>query len=173
MFLELMATIFAGLAAAGVVMLLRSVLGGRLPRWAVPVAAGGAMIAATISSEYSWYERTAAALPEGVVVAQEVEKSGWLRPWTRVAPYVDRFVAVDDASVRRHPEQPDQRIVDLLFFGRWSAVQKVPVLFDCAGARRADLIEGAVFGEGGAISGVRWIDVPEGDPVLRRACEAA
>ena len=38
MFLELIAVIFAGIAAAGVVMLLNRTLKGRLPRWMAPVA---------------------------------------------------------------------------------------------------------------------------------------
>ena len=39
MFIELIAVIFAGLACAGMAMLLNRVTGGRLPRWIVPVAA--------------------------------------------------------------------------------------------------------------------------------------
>ena len=73
MFLELIATVFAGLAVAGVVMLVNRMTGGKLPRWFVPVAAGLGMIGTTISNEYSWYDRTVATLPEGLEIAQTVE----------------------------------------------------------------------------------------------------
>ena len=53
MFLELIATVFAGLAMAGVVMLVNRTSGGRLPRWTAPVAAGLAMITATVSNSKS------------------------------------------------------------------------------------------------------------------------
>ncbi|MEP0154063.1 MAG: hypothetical protein ABJE81_05245, partial [Pseudophaeobacter sp.] len=61
MFLELIAVIFAGIAVAGVVMLVNNVTGARLPRWLAPVAAGLAMIGVTVTSEYSWYSRTLAS----------------------------------------------------------------------------------------------------------------
>ena len=41
MFWELIATLMAGFAAAGVVLLLNKILRGRLPKWAMPIAAGG------------------------------------------------------------------------------------------------------------------------------------
>ena len=39
MFLELIGTIFAGVAAAGVMMLVNKLTGQRLPKWLVAVAA--------------------------------------------------------------------------------------------------------------------------------------
>ncbi|MEY8840711.1 hypothetical protein AB9K41_16945, partial [Cribrihabitans sp. XS_ASV171] len=119
--------------------MLGKLTGGRLPRWMTPVAAGLGMIAVTISSEYSWFSRTASALPDGLVVAQTVEKRAFYQPWTYVTPYVNRFVAADIATMQSHPENPDQKIAQLYFFGRWSAVEKMPVAFDCAGGRRAML----------------------------------
>ncbi len=72
MFLELIATIFAGIACAGVAMLLNLATGRRLPRWILPIAAGAGMIAMTISNEYTWFDRTAERLPDGVEIALEV-----------------------------------------------------------------------------------------------------
>ncbi len=43
MFLELIAVIVAGIAGAGVMMLIARVSGGRIPKWFIPVAAGAAM----------------------------------------------------------------------------------------------------------------------------------
>ncbi|MEX0349968.1 MAG: hypothetical protein AB3N15_11140 [Paracoccaceae bacterium] len=170
MFLELIATVFAGIAMAGLVMLLNRVLGGRLPKWLAPVGAGLAMIAVTISSEYSWYGRTAAALPEDVEVIETVDSQAIYRPWTYVAPYVDRFAALDRASVQTNPALPDQRLADLYFFGRWTAVSKLPVLVDCAGARRANLADGAQFDDDGAITNADWVAADDGDAVIQALC---
>lgn len=171
MFLELMATIFGGIGAAGVVMLLNRLLGGRLPRWLAPVGAGAAMIATTISMEYSWYGRTVDNLPEGLVVAQAVEQRAFYQPWTYAVPYVNRFVAVDMATMRTHPERPDQRLADLYFFGRWSAVDKLPVATDCDGRRRAMLADGIDFDADGSVAGANWIALSGPDPVLDTICE--
>jgi hypothetical protein len=173
MLVELIATIAAGLGAAGVVLLLGRVSGGRLPRWTVPVGAGAAMLAVTITNEYAWFERTRAALPEGVVVATTQEAKAVYRPWTYLEPYVDRFAAVDRASIRTHPERPGQRIVNLLFYGRWSQPRQVPVVVDCKRDRRAVLSEAARFGENGAIGNVRWRPVGPDDPIQTAACADA
>ena len=80
MFVELIATIFAGIACAGLAMLLNIVTGKRLPKWVMPVAAGAGMIGMTISNEYTWFGRTAERLPDGVEIAMTVDEQGWLRP---------------------------------------------------------------------------------------------
>jgi len=170
MIFELIGTILAGVAAALLVWALNRALKGRLPSWLIPVAAGAAMLAATIASEYGWYARTVATLPEGMIVAQTVEETAFYRPWTYLWPFTSRFVAADPVTARSHPDHPGQRIVDLVFYGRWSRTAKVPMLFDCAGDRRADIADGIAFGEGGAVQGVDWRAVPPGDPVQAAAC---
>ncbi|MEO0945524.1 MAG: hypothetical protein AAFY06_11875, partial [Pseudomonadota bacterium] len=151
MFVELIATFVAGIACAGLAMLLVRVSGRRLPRWITPLAAGAGMLAVTISNEYTWYNRTAASLPEGLEIAMTVEEQSWFRPWTQVWPYTKRFVAVDLGTARGHENQPDQTLVDLYFFGRWSPVNQAPMLFDCAGDRSALLIDGAEFAPDGSL----------------------
>lgn len=170
MFLELIGTVFAGIAVAGLVMLVNKLTGGRLPKWLVPVAAGLGMIATTISSEYSWFDRTTAQLPEGLEVVQTVEKRAFYQPWSYVVPYVDRFAAVDHATVRRNDALPDQRLADLYFFGRWASVQKLPIAVDCAGGRRASLADGAAFDDSGAIVNADWVKVGLDDPVVAALC---
>ena len=98
MFFELISTIVAGVAAGLFVWAVNRTLKGRFPKWLVPVAAGAAMLLATISSEYGWYDRTVATMPEGMVVAQTVEERTFYRPWTYMRPFVSRFVAVDLAT---------------------------------------------------------------------------
>lgn len=171
MFFELIGTIIAGAATGLVLWALNRALKGRLPGWLIPSGAGLAMILATISSEYGWYERTEAAMPEGMVVAQTIEESAFYRPWTYAAPLVTRFVAVDLASIRTHPAQPGQRILDLVFYGRWTRTALVPALFDCHNARRADIVDGVEFGADGAVVDVRWLQLNSEDPILTAACQ--
>ena len=171
MFVELIATVFAGVACAGVVMILNVLTGRRLPKWLMPLAAGAGMIAMTISNEYTWFQRTAERLPQGVEIALTVDEQSWIRPWTQVWPYTKRFVAVDTGTARKNSNLPDQRLADLYFFGRWSPVNQAPMLFDCAAARSALLIDGAAFSEDGSVADADWQDMPDDDPVLKLVCE--
>lgn len=171
MFVELIATIVAGIACAGIVMLVNRAFGRRLPKWLTPVAAGLGMIAMTISNEYTWFSRTAETLPEGVEIAVTVEESSWFRPWTQAFPYIKRFAAVDMANAKENAAAPGQRLVDLYFFGRWSPVNKAPMLFDCPGARAALLIDGADFAADGTIADADFQPTPPDDPILTLVCE--
>ena len=173
MFLELIATFVAGIAAAGVMLLLNMGMGGRLPRWLIPVAAGAAMIVATISNEYSWYGRTTSNLPPEIVVAQRVESKAIYRPWTYLHPFVTRFMAVDTASIRTNAAVPDQKMADLLFFGRWAPVQARPVLVDCANRRQAPLTPGATFDEPGPVTDANWAALAPEHGLFQVRCAAA
>ncbi|EBA17592.1 hypothetical protein RSK20926_17677 [Roseobacter sp. SK209-2-6] len=171
MFLELIAVIFAGIALAGLVMLLNKVTGGRLPRWSAPVAAGLGMIAATIFSEYGWYQRNAQALPEGFVVVEKVENQSLYRPWTYLVPYYDRFAAIDTFNLQEHRSHPGTKLTTLYFFGRWAPVNQVQAAMDCQEWRRALITVEADFTTDGAIKGVDWIQGEEEDSLLKAACQ--
>jgi hypothetical protein len=171
MFFELIGTIIAGAAAALLFWAVNRTLGGRLPRWLMPVSAGAAMLASAISLEYGWYNRTVATMPGGFEVAQTVEERSFWRPWTYAVPFVSRFVAVDRASEQTHPDQPGQKIVSLVFYGRWSRTASVPVLFDCTEGRQADIVDGVEFGADGAVLEAQWRAVAADDPVFATACE--
>ncbi len=173
MFLELIATLLAGFAAAGVVLLLGKLLGGRLPRWLMPVVAGGAMIAMAIYNEYGWFPRTEANLPEGFEIIDTVESQAWYRPWTYAKPFVERLVAVDMPSIKTHENQPDHRLADVYLFGRWAPIHKLPVLVDCAGSRRAALTDGVAFAADGGVTGADWATVPDDDAIVTTLCGAA
>ncbi len=173
MFFELIGTILAGVAAALLVWAINRALKGRLPSWLMPVAAGGAMLLATITSEYGWFARTQAGLPAGFIVAETVEDKQFYRPWTYAKPFVSRFVAVDQAGAKTHPAHPEQRIVDLVFYGRWTRTAKIPVLFDCAAGNRADLVDGVEFDDDGAVSDADWRPMAADAPVLLAACAPA
>jgi len=170
MFLELIGTVFAGIAFAGVVMALNKLSGGRLPRWAAPVAAGVGMIGVTVTSEYSWYNRQLENLPEELAIIQEVESRAFYRPWTYAVPFVDRFAAIDTVSVRTNDQVPDQRLVDLYFFGRWAPVSKMPVAVNCAENRRANLADGAEFADDGRLLNADWFTAGSSDPIIEATC---
>lgn len=170
MFFELAGTLMAGVAMALLFWAVNRALGRRLPSWLMPVSAGLAILIATISSEYGWYDRTVANMPQGMVVAQTIEEAAIYRPWTYAKPFVTRFVAVDQAAMKTHPDQPDKRIVDLVFYGRWSRTAKIPVAFDCAEFKRADIVDGVEFSADGEIINVEWIALEQTDPVLQTAC---
>lgn len=163
MFLELIAVFVAGFAGAGAILLLNRVMGGRLPRWLMPVGAGLAMLAATISNEYGWYPRTARALPDGVSVASTHDSSAFYRPWTYVVPMVDRFIAVDHETRQPNSDTEGLYLADLYFFARWQPVQSVEMMVDCVNHRRAD----PAGGDGGAPV---WRDVGADDPIVAAVC---
>ncbi|MGB0661853.1 MAG: hypothetical protein ACPGNV_16985 [Mangrovicoccus sp.] len=171
MFFELIATFVAGLGAAGLVMGIVKMSRGRLPKWLTPAAAGLAMIVFTIWSEYNWYDRTTATLPEGIEIARVGETKQFFRPWTYAAPIRDNFVAVDLVSIRENAADPDKRIANIVVMKRWAMPSQVAVLFDCTGARTAPLTEGATLSPEGAVEGATWINVPADDPVLQTACK--
>lgn len=163
MFLELIGVIVAGMAGAGVMMAVARLTGNRLPKWLIPVAAGAAMLGTTISSEYSWFSRTSENLPEGLSVVQTAESTAFYRPWTYAVPYINRFIALDGANLRTNADQPDLKMADLYFFGRWQPVQLVQVMVNCTTGKRAD----PALGDD---SPPVWRDVPEGDPIVTAVC---
>ena len=170
MFFEFVAAIVAGFLGAGLALVANRLSGGRLPRWIMPVAAGAAMIAYTIWSEYTWFDRTVAQLPDDMEVTLVNEASALYRPWTYVAPLKDRFAALDHASMQTNPEVPDQRIATMFFFGRWSPVRSVPMIFDCARGRQAPLAT-VTFDDKGAASAALWSAPDAENPAIAAACK--
>lgn len=171
MVLELLAAVVAGTALAGIVMIARLVLKDRLPRWSVPAAAGLGMLAFTVWNEYDWSRRAEASLPEGVAIAWRNEERTAIRPWTLLAPTTTRLAAVDLRNPLTHPDAPGQVLVRVVMFGRFVPGAEIPVVFDCAEGRSAELRGGGAFAEDGRIAEAAWRDLPQDDPVLRTACE--
>jgi len=170
MFYEIVATLVAGVAGAGIAMMLNKLTGGRLPRWIVPLGVAVGMLATTIANEYAWYGRTMANLPEEIVVISQQENTSFYRPWIHVKPFVEQFVAVDGASLRTHPDYPDLRMVNLMRLGRWATPSQRAVMVDCAGGRRAPIAGPAEIGTEGWLDRLGWFDAPEGDPVVAATC---
>jgi len=82
-------------------------------------------------------------------------------------------VAVDATSLRENPTLPGQRMLDVYTFGRWSPVNKIPVLLDCAEGRRASLVDGVEFADDGSVSNADWVSVSADDPLLQTGCEVS
>ncbi|ARE42112.1 hypothetical protein RGUI_3971 [Rhodovulum sp. P5] len=166
MFLELIATFVAALGAAGLVMGLNMMTGGRLPKWLMPVAAGAAMIAYAVWSEYSWAGRTVAGLPEGVVEVSRVDERIAYKPWTYIVPQTTRLMAADAGGAATRPDAPALRLVNLYLFARWQPARTVPILVDCETAARADATEAALADPAQA----DWLPLPAGDPLVVAVC---
>lgn len=165
MVMELMATFCAGLGAAGLMMVIGLIWKG-LPRWLIPAMGGLAMIGFTIWSEYSWGDRTADNLPEGVeVVETRADTYPW-KPWTYAFPQVTRVLAVDTTNVQTKPEAPDVLLVDLYLFARWRATATIPQLIDCDTAARADVTDAALEDPQAAT----WQELGAADPLIDAVC---
>lgn len=169
MFIDLVATISAGFALAGITLVLRALTRHRLPAWIIPAAAGLGMLGFAIWNEYTWYPRTVAALPEGVVVARARQESAVWRPWTYVRPIVTRFSAVDTRMNRTNPDAAGRVLTTVLLVGRWQPGVTVPVIFDCETSRRAPLTGDTPLPET-ARSDLDWEEIPSTDELLRIAC---
>ncbi len=167
MFLELIATFVAGFGAAGVVLLLNRITSGRLPRWAMPVAAGATMIGVAVWSEMTWADRTEETLPDGLEVAETVSRSIWWRPWTYARPQTVRMMAIDTTSIRTKDAADDARLVDIYLFERWQPPRLVPQLVRCSDPARADVTDATLAEPGSA----DWRPVPGDSTLIRLACK--
>ena len=166
MFLELIATFAAALGAAGLVLLINKLTGGRLPKWVMPVAAGLTMITYAVWSEYSWANRTQAELPAGMVVVKPIEQQMFWKPWTYIKPQVAALVVLDHAGIKTRPENADIKLADLYVFARWRRTAVVPQFLDCARGMRADVSDAALADPTRA----QWRPVEADDKVLEIAC---
>lgn len=173
MFFTLIAVFIAGIGGAGLAMLLRMTFRGRLPAWITPLFAGGAMIVATVSTEYTWFDNQVGNLPEGMEVIVSREHTAWYQPWTYVRPYVNGFIALDRASIRMNDALPGVQLVNLYVYGRWAAITEVPMAVDCEAGRQMTLIDQPDLTEAALGEDARWNAMPEGDPLRAALCDEA
>ncbi len=96
---NLIATVVAGLGAAGIALLLRSLSRKKLPKWIVPVFAGLGMLGYQIYTEYTWYDFKRAQLPANAEVVEVRTDSMIWRPWTYLYPMTVSFTVVDADSI--------------------------------------------------------------------------
>jgi hypothetical protein len=141
--------------------------GHSLPKWMMPAAAGIAMLGYTIYAEYAWFPNMERVLPESTKIAHQIEGRMFYRPWTYLVPLTTRFIALDGVA-----REGDYARGGIVLISRWGRPVQIPVVFDCVGLRRADLIEGAAF-TNGELTGGGWRDLAPDDPVLQTACRGA
>ncbi|MDY8107689.1 hypothetical protein U0C82_00820 [Fulvimarina sp. 2208YS6-2-32] len=134
MILELLAAIALALSVGGLVVFLRKLSGGRLPKTAIPVMAALALVGFAVWGDYTWAARTASALPDRLVVVDKVSQSNVWRPWSFVFPVAERFVAADVGGARRNANDPDAVRVDLYFLERRVPAERQTVVMDCGAA---------------------------------------
>lgn len=166
MFLELIASFAAGIAAAGLVLIVNSLTGRRLPRWLMPIAAAGAMIGYGVWSEYSWAGRTVGGLPPGVVEVSRVDERKPYKPWTYLAPQASRLIAADVGGAATRDDAPALRLVTLYLFARWQPTHAVPVLIDCAAPARTEASDATLADPAAA----QWRALAADDPLIVVIC---
>ena len=167
---DIIAMICFGAGIAGIFLILRRMLKGRLPSWALPATIGAAMLGFSIWNEYSWYSRVTATLPDEVEVILSPLDRSVLRPWTYLVPPSTRFMALDRTALLVSAKNPGFRQADLIFVERWRPTQRVPMAFDCSGGRHADLAGGAALLPDGTLTGSDWVVSEPGNAMQLAAC---
>ena len=170
MFLNLVGTFILGVGAAGVVLIIYRVLGRKAPRWLLPAAAGAAMLVVQVWSDYTWHQRAAENLPAGVEVVKTYAEGTPFAPWSYLLPPINRFVAVDLASVRQNKQAPDYAMAKIYLITRYQPGASGTQIFDCVRERRADLGPATKFDDNGLPKNAAWSAVGREDRALAKVC---
>lgn len=171
MFWELVATVFAGLGAAGVALVLRLLSGKRLPKWLVPACAGLGMLGFQIYTEYTWFAHQKDLLPEGVVVVRTATEQVPWRPWSYLAPQTVRFMALNVGQASVNARHPNLMLAELYLFERRRSARRVPQVIDCERGARAVFTQDLTFPEPGQALGDAWYPLAPEDPMLTSICD--
>ncbi|EIW89992.1 hypothetical protein AGRI_03829 [Alishewanella agri BL06] len=170
---EFIATIFAGLGAAGIALFIRTLSRKKAPRWLIPVFAGAGMLGFQIHSEYSWFEHQSSRLPEGVEVVRTVQETAPWRPWSFWYPQTLRFIAADIQNAAVNQRNPELMLVDLYFFERRMSARRVPQVIHCTANARADFTEALQIPAPGDALTEDWRPLEAEDPLLALVCAKA
>ncbi|MCH8538587.1 MAG: hypothetical protein LAT66_12555 [Alkalimonas sp.] len=167
MFWEFIATIFAGMGAAGIALTLRFLSRKKLATWWIPIAAGVGMLSFQIYTEYTWFEHQKTLLPPGVDVVRTAEQTAFWRPWSYVFPQTLRFIAADLKNASHNEHNPDLVRLNLYLFERRMAARKITTVIHCRQQARADYHEQLHLpAQGEALSSEWYVLAPE-DPMLQ------
>jgi hypothetical protein len=173
MYLILIGAVLVAISAAAIFSLGFRLLGRPVPKGILPVVAGVALATFVVWNDYSWFDRTAAELPEQVVILDTYSYSGAWQPWTYLVPRINRFTALNRDAVRRNANLPGMVMADLLLVARYEPVRTATQMIDCAGARRADVTNSTRFGDDGMPENVAWIELEPAHPILQAVCQDA
>lgn len=167
---HLIATVIAGVGAAGIALLLIKLSANRLPRYLTPMFAGLGMLCFLIYSEYQWFSHQKSLLPANVQVVQQIEEASWWRPWSYVLPQVTRFMAADFNSIQRNSINPDVLIVDIYLFAERMPAVVVKQLIHCGWQKRQDYDENSQIPTKDAQPDKHWFSLPA-DNTLLETCK--
>lgn len=158
-----------GLCTGAFGYLLRKLSKNRLPKWIIPIAAGGGMFAYLAYYDYAWFDFKRSQLPEGSVVIQEYREPDFFRPWSYLAPSVNQFDVVDGRY--RQSQQDDAKIVEYLVYrfikDPTERMEQIPQVLHCKTRERVVLVgnAGKATARAGAVE-----QVLASDPVYQQAC---
>ncbi|WP_157315205.1 hypothetical protein [Chitinibacter sp. GC72] len=170
---ELIATVVAGVGAAGIALFLHRLKPTRFPRYLIPFFAGAGMLGFSIYGEYSWFKHTENRLPQGVKVVHVVDGSSWWRPWSFVAPHKLQFVALDTNSRTENTLNPEFIRIDLYFFEYRHPTRMLRQIVDCQRKKRTAFSENLVLPPTGAVSGSEWQALAVDDKIYQLSCQTA
>lgn len=173
MLFQLLGTLVLGVAAVGAALLAFRIRKRLAPRWALPLAAGTAMLGFHIWSEYTWFRRTAAALPAPLTVAAAHSSVSAIQPWTLLVPRVERFAAIDPRAIRWNERAPGLRMTEVFLIARYMPTLSTLQLFDCTASRRADVPRNLAFDADGRPVEAEWFGRDPEDPLIRAVCGVA
>lgn len=171
MFWMLVTALFAGLAGAGIGLVLRKASRGRLPAGTVPVAAGITMIVATVGLEYGWYDGVRATMADDLVVLSTREQQAWYQPWTFVQPWVRGFIGYSPSETVATAPGTEIFAVQLRMQERWQPQTVLPVVVDCTQGRWADITPEMDFTEDGQPTDAQWRPSDPAFPIVEAVCE--
>jgi len=169
----LIGTLMVGVLAASLTFIGFHLARRSAPRWTLPAAAGLAMLAFHISSDYAWFARTTAAFPPHLEVGETYTSRSILQPWTLLRPPIDRFSAVDTRTIQRNPAVPELVMAELALLTRYYPTVVVTQLYDCSEPRRADAGPSLRFDENGRPTNAEWVAIDADDAVRRLVCAEA
>jgi len=172
MIFTLIGLVVLGVGIAGIISLVFRLLGRRAPRGLMPIVAGVGMFAFVIWNDYSWFGRTRDVLPESIRVAERFTEASPLQPWTYLVAPVNRFSAVDTATVQRNPAVPALVLAQIHLVTRYQSTVSRWQLYDCGTPRRAD-INGPGDLNPGSLESLDWINLESGDTLREIACQAS
>ena len=169
---EFIATIVAGVGAAGIALIIGKISRNKAPRYLIPVFAGLGMLAFQIQGEYSWYQHQASRLPEGVVVVKTVEETAVWRPWSYLYPQTLRFIAADVNNASQNQLNNQIMLVDLYFFERRAQARRVPQVVHCQQYAQADFNAQLQIPEGDTALNGNWKKLSSDDPLISALCHS-
>ncbi|MEO1207562.1 MAG: hypothetical protein AAFV45_14640 [Pseudomonadota bacterium] len=172
MFYHLMAVLIIGVTALLMVYAIKYTFKSwNLPGYIYPMAIGVSMLGYNVWAEYSWYSRTAAALPAHIKVVRTYSHAFPLQPWTYLLPYTNRFAAVDLSSKRPLPKSEGLTKASLILAKRFEPTIEVAFLYDCQKRQAAEIDNALRFTEEGLPVNAAWSSDASLTPMIEAVCD--